>query len=171
MPHKDLNAAKELSQEEAAKYFRGVLDTVEKTSRRQHNLDWLTERATGHAQRVLDDPKSAKKLKSLAMTIQFELGQLRHAIEAGRSDDAAVHGILVGAAASELEVWDKIATQHWLTVSEAAELLAIREDTVSAYIKKGILQSNGAVGKGRRLVDPASICRRLLNEFRSNAPE
>ncbi len=171
MPHKDPNAAKELSQEEAAKYFRSILDTVDEASRRQHNLDWVTERVTEHAQKVLDDSKSAKKLKSLALIIQFELGQLRDAIEGGRSKAAAVHGILVGAAAAELEVWDDIATQHWLTVSEAAELLAIREDTVSAYIKKGILRSNGAIGKGRRLVDPASVCWRLLNEFRSNAPE
>ena len=48
-------------------------------------------------------------------------------------------------------------TLRWPTVQEAAKMLGVKPDTVTDYIKDGVLKSNGRPGKGKRRVDPASI--------------
>ena len=170
MPHRNRNAPVEKAPAEAAEEFERFLNLAAKSSERQHNLQWLTERATRYTDAVSGDVRQPKRLQHLALTIRVELSGMNKAIERGDVEAAAVHAFLVGANAAELEVWKDIATSEWLTVSEASEILAVRPDTISDYVAKGILRSNGGSGKGRRLVDPASVCRRLLDDLRSEPP-
>ncbi|MEQ9406199.1 MAG: hypothetical protein RIK87_00675 [Fuerstiella sp.] len=167
MPHKARKPPEALTPKQAARVIPRLIERKQGAL----NLPKQLDRASEHAERVLSDDRAADRLKRLASVIREDMPKLNAAIESGDAARAALHAFRCGAAAAELETWDRIAVEHWLTTAEAGEVLAVRPDTVSDYVAKGILRSNGGTGKGRRLIDPASVCRRLLNEIRTMPPE
>jgi len=169
MPHKNRNDPKIATSTQIIAVLKAMFDRLDETD----NYRWLKDRALSHADKIQDDfdkaekYKSSDSLKRYSQHISLYERLADQAMENGDAEKAAFYAFKLGATAASLEIWDSIATAEWLTVNEAAEILAVRVNTVSDYVEKGVLRSNGRTEKDQRLIDPASVCRHFLRDLRN----
>lgn len=135
-------------------------------ARKVWDLDYLLTRAAEHAERVIGRNKGntdANHILTLARNILEWRAALQTAIAASeeRPPDIAVLALKLGAAARELELWDRL-FDNWPTPTETARILGRDTPEVSKLIAAGKLKTNGGRGKPHVRVNPMSILLRLV---------
>ena len=171
MGHKNRNDPKIATSAQIIAVLKAMFDRLDKTD----NYRWLKDQALSQADKLQDHfdkaekHKTSESLKRYSQDISLYETLADQAMESGDAEKAAFYAFKLGANAASLEIWDSIATAEWLTVSETAEILAVRVNTVSDYVENGVLRSNGRTEKDQRLIDPASVCRHFLRDLRKAA--